>query len=190
MAEIDGKIVDALARVSQAFRVLLRNEGKLNELSPIQIQILIFLLFQSGQRSKVTALARQFDLTKATISDSIKSLTQKCLVEKCVDSTDIRSYMIVLTGRGRELALKSAGFASAVEKPLDILSPIQKEIMFTGLLQLIRQLHQAGIISIQKMCLTCCHYDQTGSGHYCKLLKSGLANTELKLDCADHQPSL
>ncbi|WP_255699691.1 hypothetical protein [Dyadobacter sp. CY327] len=26
MAEIDGKIVDALARVSQAFRVLLRNE--------------------------------------------------------------------------------------------------------------------------------------------------------------------
>jgi hypothetical protein len=58
MAEIDGKIVDALGRVSQAFRVLLRNEGKLNALSPIQIQILIFLLFQSGERCKVTSLIR------------------------------------------------------------------------------------------------------------------------------------
>ena len=189
MAEIDGKIVDALARVSQAFRVLLRNEGKSNALSPIQIQILIFLLFQSGERSKVTALARHFDLTKATVSDSIKSLAQKCLVEKYVDAADVRSYMIVLTGRGRELALKSAGFASAIEKPLGILSPMQKEIMFTGLLQLIRQLHLAGIISIQKMCFTCRHYDQNGGAHYCKFLKKGLQNQELKLDCADHQPS-
>jgi len=189
MAEIDGKIVDALARVSQAFRVLLRNEGKLNALSPIQIQILVFLLFQSGERCKVTSLARQFDLTKATMSDSISSLAQKCLVEKCSDPADERCYMIVLTERGRELALKSAGFASAIEKPLDMLSTMQKEIIFTGLFQLVGQLHRAGIISIQKMCFTCRHYDQNGGAHYCKLLKKALQNQELKLDCADHQPS-
>jgi len=187
MAEIDGKIVDALARVSQAFRVLLRKEGKLSALSPIQIQILVFLLFQSGEACNVTALARQFDLTKATVSDSIKSLAEKCLVAKYADPADIRSYTVVLTGLGREQARKSSGFTSAIEKPLDMLSPMQKEIIFTGLFQLIGQLHLAGIISIQKMCFTCCHYDQAGRGHYCKLLKTGMGNQELKIDCEDHQ---
>ena len=187
MAEIDGKIVDALGRVSQAFRVLIRNEGKLNALSPIQIQILIFLLFQPEERCKVTSLARQFDLTKATISDSIKSLAQKCLAEKYTDTADVRSHMIVLTARGRELAIKSAGFTSAIERPLEMVSPMQKEFIFMGLLQLVGQLHRAGIISIQRMCFTCRHYDHSGSSHYCKLLEKGLENQELKLDCADHQ---
>jgi hypothetical protein len=42
-SKIESKIVASLERISEAFRVLLWNESKENSLSPIQIQILIFI---------------------------------------------------------------------------------------------------------------------------------------------------
>ncbi|MEO6831625.1 MAG: MarR family transcriptional regulator, partial [Chitinophagaceae bacterium] len=49
---IDSKIVVSLERISQAFRVLLWKESKEFSLSPIQIQVLIFLLHHSDEKRK------------------------------------------------------------------------------------------------------------------------------------------
>lgn len=73
---VESKIIASLERVSQAFRVLLWNESKEFSLSPIQVQVLIFLLFHSSEKRKVSYLADEFNMTKATISDTIKSLEQ------------------------------------------------------------------------------------------------------------------
>ena len=70
--KIESRIVVALERISEAFRVLLWNESKENSLSPIQIQILIFIYFHSLAKCKVGYLADEFNMTKATISDSVK----------------------------------------------------------------------------------------------------------------------
>lgn len=48
-SNIDSKIVVALERISEAFRVLLWDESRDTTLSPIQLQILIFILFQSPE---------------------------------------------------------------------------------------------------------------------------------------------
>jgi hypothetical protein len=61
--KVESKIVVALERISEAFRVLLWNESKENALSPIQIQILIFLLFHSDEMCKVSYLAQEFNMT-------------------------------------------------------------------------------------------------------------------------------
>ena len=50
---IESKIVAALERLSQAFRVLLWQESKEFSLSPIQVQVLIFLLHHSDEKKKV-----------------------------------------------------------------------------------------------------------------------------------------
>src|SRR5690606_32595860 len=73
---INGKIIAALERISQAFRVLLWEESKEFALSPIQVQVLIFLLHHSEQKRKVSYLAEEFNMTKATISDTVKTLFQ------------------------------------------------------------------------------------------------------------------
>lgn len=182
----ESKIVVALERISEAFRVLLWNESKENALSPIQIQLLIFLLFHSNEKCKVSYLAQEFNLTKATISDSIKILLQKGLIKKSENNTDTRSYTIGLTAKGKKTAEKSANFAFAIEKPLNTLTPEQKEIMLNGLLKLIYELHLAGIITIQRMCFTCSHYQKENDQHYCKLLKHKLKNTDLRIDCKEH----
>jgi DNA-binding MarR family transcriptional regulator len=185
--KVESKIVVALERISEAFRVLLWNESKENALSPTQIQILIFLLFHSDEMCKVSYLAKEFNMTKATISDSVKLLLKKGLIQKFDDPEDTRSYIIGLTSNGKQTAEKSANFAFAIEKPLSTLSQEQKEIILSGLLKLIHELHKAGIITIQRMCFTCLNYQHNNGQHYCKLLQTKLQNTELRIDCAEHE---
>lgn len=184
--KIESKIVVALERISEAFRVLLWSKSKENALSPIQIQILIFLLFHTEEKCKVTYLAQEFNMTKATISDSVKLLLQKGLIQKFDDPIDTRSYIIGLTDEGKQTAEKSANFAFAIEKPLGSLTDEQKEAMLSGLLKLIYELNRAGIITVQRMCFTCSHYQNNNGQHYCNLLQSTLATTDLRVDCPEH----
>lgn len=185
--KIESKIVVALERISEAFRVLLWNESKENALSPIQIQILIFLNFHTEEQCKVSYLAQEFNMTKATISDSVKLLLQKGLIQKFDDLIDTRSYIIGLTDEGKQTAEKSANFAFAIEKPLALLTEEQKESILSGLLKLIYELNKAGVITIQRMCFTCSHYQNNNGQHYCKLLQSNLATTDLRVDCPEHE---
>ncbi|KXK41291.1 MAG: transcriptional regulator [Bacteroidetes bacterium OLB11] len=90
--KVESRIVVALERISEAFRVLLWNESKENSLSPIQIQILIFLYFHSLEKCKIGYLASEFNMTKATISDSVKVLFTKNLVTKEINHLDSRSF--------------------------------------------------------------------------------------------------
>ncbi len=183
---IESKIVVALERISEAFRVLLWQESKENALSPIQNQILIFLLFHTEDKCKVSYLAQEFNMTKATISDSIKVLLQKNLVEKRDDLLDSRSFSIALTEGGKQLAEKSAAFTQAVEKPLHQLTDDKKEILLLSLLEVIEKLNQQGIITLQRMCFNCRFYQNTEGGHYCRFLEKSLKNTELRVDCAEY----
>lgn len=185
--KIESRIVVALERISEAFRVLLWNESKENSLSPIQIQILIFVYFHSLEKCKVGYLADEFNMTKATISDSVKILLTKDLVAKETDPTDTRSYSLSLTTEGKKIAKKASLFASSIEQPLEKLTEEQKTIMLNGLLKLIYDLNKSGVITIQRMCFTCINYQHDKGIHYCKLLKSRLAESELRVDCAEHE---
>ena len=185
--KIEHKIVAALERISAAFRVLLWDEAKENALSPIQNQILIFLLFHDSEKCTVSYLAQEFNMTKATVSDSIKVLLKKGLITKFDHPSDTRSYIIGLTDPGKKTAEKSANFAFAIEKPLNAIGQAQKETMLAGLLRLIRDLNQAGVITVQRMCFSCVNYRFENGEHYCKLLKSKLADTEIRVDCPEHE---
>src|SRR6218665_108299 len=90
---IESKIVASLERISQSFRVLLWQESKAFSLSPIQVQVFIFLLHHSNEKRKVSYLADEFNMTKATISDTIKTLEQKKLISKEYEQHDTRSYI-------------------------------------------------------------------------------------------------
>ncbi|NHE59435.1 MarR family winged helix-turn-helix transcriptional regulator [Cyclobacterium plantarum] len=185
--KVESRIVVALERISEAFRVLLWNESKGNALSPIQMQLLIFISFHSMEKCKVGYLADEFNMTKATISDSVKVLLAKNLVSKETDPVDMRSYSLSLTTEGKKIAKKASLFASSMEPPIGNLSEEQQTIMLNGLLKLIYDLNKSGIITIQRMCFTCSNYQLKEGVHYCKLLKSSLAENELRVDCPEHE---
>ena len=185
--DVDSRIVVALERISEAFRVLLWKESKENALSPIQIQLLIFLLFHDQDKCKVSYLAGEFNMTKATISDSVKVLLAKELVEKAPDLNDTRSFTLSLTPDGRKVAEKSSIFTSSIERPIEKLSPEQKQAMLNGLFKLIHDLNKSGVITLQRMCFNCSNYQSDKGTHYCNLLKTTLVESELRVDCPEHQ---
>ncbi|AEE50637.1 MarR family winged helix-turn-helix transcriptional regulator [Haliscomenobacter hydrossis] len=186
---IESKITVALERISEAFRVLLWQQAQELKLSPIQIQILIFCCFHSSEKCKVGYLAQEFNLDKSTISDSVKVLEQKKLIEKFTTPEDGRSYIIGLTDAGLQIAQQTASFALPLEKPIQELSDTQKEVLLFSLLELIHKLQRVGIISLQRMCFSCQYFQKTNRGYYCKFLNIDLSPHDLRVDCPEHELS-
>lgn len=185
----ESKIVASLERISQAFRVLLWQESKEFSLSPIQVQVLIFLLHHSDEKRKVSYLAEEFNMTKATISDTIKTLDQKNLITKEYEAHDTRSYTINLTEKGKDIAGKTSLFTEQIRKPIDKLGTDDKENLLLSLMNIIRHLNQNEVITIQRMCHSCAYHEVSASGqkHFCKLLNQNLHVRDLRIDCPEHK---
>lgn len=186
---IEGKIVASLERISQAFRVLLWQESKEFSLTPLQMQILIFLFTQSEEKRKVSYLAKEFNVTKATISDTIKTLEQKSLIIKENEILDSRSYIISLTEKGIEIAEQTSDFAKEIYKPIIKLNKDDKNNLLLSLIKVIGHLNKTGVISVLRMCTTCSHY-QSSEGEetfFCDLLNQELRYTDLRVDCQEHK---
>jgi DNA-binding MarR family transcriptional regulator len=186
---MEGRIIASLERVSQAFRVLLWNESKEFALSPIQVQVLIFLLHHASDKRKVSYLADEFNMTKATISETIRILEQKLLIRKEYEESDTRSFAINLTKKGRDIAEQTSLFAKQIQTPVDKLHSEDKENLLLSLLSIIHHLNKAGIITIQRMCFSCHFYNPTkhGQRHFCDLLNAKLESTDLRIDCPEHK---
>ena len=185
---IESKIIAAFERIAQAFRVLLWQESKVSGLSPIQIQILIFIRHHDAEKCKVSYLANEFNMTKATISDASKVLEEKELISKVVEKNDIRSYVIKLTNKGKTITNRTALFTTEIRNPIDKLSTNDKTGLLLNLLDIIKHLNQTGVITVQRMCLTCSHHQNTKKQtHFCKLLNQQLLVNDLRVDCPEHQ---
>ncbi|MCJ8154714.1 MarR family winged helix-turn-helix transcriptional regulator [Chryseobacterium sp. SSA4.19] len=184
----ESKIVASLERISQAFRVLLWQESKEHALSPIQVQVLIFLLNHSDEKRKISYLADEFNMTKATISETVKSLEQKGLVTKDYEPHDTRSYIIHLSGKGMEIAGKTSYFTQQIGAPIQVMDQQAKEKFLQSLFDVIHYLNRTGIITIQRMCTTCTHFRPSAEGKepVCSLLEKVLYSEDLRIDCPEH----
>jgi DNA-binding MarR family transcriptional regulator len=186
---IDYKIVAALEKISEVFRVLLWTEAKEHKLSPIQLQLLIFLKYhQSDKHRRIASMAREFNLTKATISDSIKVLEQKELIHRSDDEFDSRSFNFSLTEKGMKLTGMIENFTLPLDGAIAELSPQQKEFFLVSVLDLIFRLNQSGIISTQRMCYNCFYYGgDRQQNHFCNLMKQPLKIDDLRIECPEHK---
>lgn len=184
---LESKIIAALERIAEAFRVLLWQQGKEHSLSPIQIQVLIFLLHHPDEMRTVSYLASEFNLTKATLSETIKSLMLKKLIKKVHGQTDRRRFSIQLSTKGKKIAQETSGFSEAMRLPILNLKRQNQELMLEGLLGIIKHLNASGIITIQRMCLNCAYLrNSDNKGYFCNLLQQELTSGDLRVDCPDH----
>jgi DNA-binding MarR family transcriptional regulator len=181
---IDAKISAGLERLSNAFRVMLWEQAKRQSISPIQIQILIFLKYHTQNLLTVSYLAKEMNVTKPTISDAIKVLEQKQYVKKILDSIDARSYSVALTPSGRKITEKTELFAQPLEQLISGISKSNKELIWETLSSLIYQLNKLEIISVQRTCFNCQYYKKSTS-NYCTLLNMALAPADIRLDCPE-----
>ena len=187
---ISNKIVVGLERISEVFKVLLWEKAKLIGLSPIQIQILIFIAYHKSTLCNVSHLAKEFNVTKPTISDAIKVLDKKGMIIKDFSSDDNRSYSILLSDLGKKIVVETNDFADPLKNQINDIEQSDLENLFKSLSNLIYQLNQKGILTVQRTCYACKFYSQTQNKDYCNLLDKELKNFDIRLDCPEYEKKL
>lgn len=182
-ADFDKKIVAGLERLTQVFRQLLWDQAKEYQLSPIQVQILVFIRYHRPEYNNVSNLAREFGVTKPTVSDAVKTLEQKNLLLKISDPGDSRRSSLQLTQQGEDIALKSARYSDPFTGWLEGIAPQEKETLWKHIAGLIISFNRAGVISVQRTCYNCRYYE--AGAHYCNLLEKQLLLKDIRIDCPE-----
>ncbi|WP_223033509.1 MarR family winged helix-turn-helix transcriptional regulator [Hanstruepera marina] len=185
--DTNSKIVVALQRISEAFKVLLWDKAKQLGLSPIQIQIVLFVDNHNDDLCNVSHLASEFNVTKPTISDAIKVLNHKGFIEKGYSTTDSRSYTVQLTDAGKRIVKETEEFANPIQTALSSIDPLAQDHLFKALSTVIYTLNRTGILSVQRMCFGCKYYSKPDDNHFCNLLNKPLLDTEIRLDCPEFE---
>lgn len=184
---IDAKILAAFERIAEVFRVLLWEKSKKIKLSPIQIQILIFLKYHEQKYCTVNSLAEEFNMTAPTISDSVKALVKKGLVKKIKNLQDKRFYYLNLTAKGEKLINQSQSFVDVLFQSLTSINQTEKETLLSSLLKIIYDLHSKSILITKRMCFTCTYFQRNNGEYYCSLLEMNLEQKDLRIDCPEHK---
>ncbi len=189
--DLDAKIVVALERLAGVFRYLQWQEAAPLGLSPLQLQLVVFLRFHPPGQSTVSYLARECGVSRGTVSDAVKSLEQKGFVSRHAEPVDLRSHHLRLTPAGAQLAERAGQFAAPLQGPVSSLPVRQRQGLYGSLLTVLHQLQRAGVIPLQRLCFSCRHYAQLpgrqpAGGHFCHLLNLPLEGPQLRIDCPEH----
>jgi DNA-binding MarR family transcriptional regulator len=192
---VDARIVATLERLSQVFRVRLREEARQRNLSPIQAQLLIYLLHHDVELRRVSQLAREFDLTQATVSDAVASLETKGFVRREQWPDDRRVMTLRLTAGGEKLATPLSNWADPIREHLERFSPVEREAVMRFLMELTGSLQRSGLITVARMCVTCRFFRRDvrpgeASPHHCGFLDVPLGGPNLRVDCPEHEAAV
>ncbi len=185
--ELASKIVVGLERISEVFKVMLWEKAKNIGLSPIQIQLLIFVAYHKNELCNVSSLAKEFNVTKPTISDAIKVLVKKDLLIKDYSLADSRSYAIHLSAKGTQVVKDTESFANPMRGNLETLNQADLEQLYSTLSKFIYQLNRSGLLSVQRTCFGCSFYEMKNRSHHCNLLKKDLFDKDIRLDCPEYE---
>jgi DNA-binding MarR family transcriptional regulator len=184
---LNYKIVAGLERLSQVFRILLWEKAKEHGLSPIQIQLLIFIRHHTSDKATISYLAQEFNFTKPTISDAIKVLEEKKLVKKSTLDNDSRSYIIQLTSTGKKLVSETENFAHPLTEIISLANATDKRVLWENISNLIIQLNKLEVISVQRTCYNCSHFTTKNKNNFCNLLNQKLLTEDIRIDCEEFE---
>ena len=182
-----SKVVAGLDRISEAFKALLWQKAKALGLSPIQIRILLFVAYHKEGLCNVSHLAKEFNITKPTVSDAVRILANKDLIIKDFSSSDSRSYTILLSTMGKDIVAQTEHFADPLKKQFDGMPSKELDALFANISKVIYGLHRNEILSVQRTCYGCTFYDKRKGKDYCKLLETSLALSDIRLDCPEFE---
>ncbi|WP_252273825.1 MarR family winged helix-turn-helix transcriptional regulator [Pseudomonas subflava] len=176
---------DLLERLTSLMRIWNRQHPLLAELQPIQVSALIYLSRCNRYSNTPLAVTEYLGLTKGTVSQSLKALEAKGLIEKSQDQRDRRSVHLELTALARELLASvappqflSAALEQMGERAQDL------EALFGDLL---RQIQRSEDVPGFGLCRTCRFHQQRDGAPFCGLTQEPLRQPDVELICREYQ---
>lgn len=184
MEPLDLRLIVALERLSMAMRGDLARRGREHDLSPLQAQILSYLL-ALPEPPGVRDLARLLGLSPGTVSETVSSLERQGLLEKVPHPRNRRKVLLQLTEKGNGIAQDLAAWVHPLRESLARLPVETKAQTLWTLQEVMLALFREGRIPHVRMCLSCAYFDP--SQRYCTFLNEPLRPEDLRVDCPDHR---
>ncbi|MCU0845181.1 MAG: MarR family transcriptional regulator [Spirochaetes bacterium] len=189
---IDERIVAAFEKVSQVSRILLWEAASAEKLSPIQLQFLLHIAGSPEELRRVGAIAKEFDLTPATVSDAVSSLESKGLIDKESSAEDRRSVVLSLTREGRKTVQAVGKWKDTMIQAVGSFPDEQKNVVMGFLSGFISSLFDRGVLSSARMCMACGNMrvvdDARGMRYECGITGRRFDAAGVMMGCADHSP--
>ena len=186
---ITNTIYRQVERLSELLRADSRAEGLEHGLQPVQLEILHYLAMCNRFSDTPMAVVEYLGVTKGTVSQTLKVLTQKGLVHKVADEEDKRSFHLKLTNEGKQL-VQTLFPTSLFETAVARLPNRQQEEVSRSLHTLLHSLLQANGQKTFGVCQSCRYNRRRPDGSYfCNLVKVALDRSDIELLCREHEPS-
>ncbi len=181
-----AKLLAGIVKVAELVRVLQWEKAKRHNLSPVQLSILGFIAYHPKQNHTISTLALEFTLTKATISDSVRTLVEKGLVERAPDVNDSRSHRLKLSQAASPIVADLDDQLNPLAKTIDTFSHERIEGLWEVLAGMLRTAVSERLITPPRMCYFCQFYQPEADAFYCRLLQTRLSNAQVRLDCPEY----
>lgn len=185
ITKLDKNIVAVIDKLTDIRRSILWGLAQSNGLTPLQIQIVQYI-DRCNKYTSITALdiAREFFITKATVSVAIQALIKKGIVRKHADANDRRKQHLMLTKKGKLLVQKISAQVPTFAQHLEHLDQNDKKIAYRVLLHFVQLLQQHGVIDYVRMCMRCQNCVQESNGIFkCMLTGRSFEYEGIQIDC-------
>jgi DNA-binding MarR family transcriptional regulator len=96
----------AVSRAARRFDALANRALAGDDLSFLEGLILAAIFFEAPRRIKPSELAETFGTTRANISHTVSALEAKGMLQREIDPSDARAYLLALKPSGRRCALR------------------------------------------------------------------------------------
>ncbi|QYX58505.1 MarR family transcriptional regulator [Roseovarius sp. SCSIO 43702] len=180
---LDDHLRELLSRLSR----VVASEGWGGDLNPVQRATLAYLVRANRFSRAPSQVADYLLATRGTVSQTLKALARKGLVEERRSDSDRRSIRYDVTAAGRELAHQ----ASDLDAAIAALPAQRKAALAGGLGDLLRgTLDQRGARPFG-ICRTCRHHRPEAGpegGAWCALLDVALSPPDRDRICHEHAP--
>lgn len=185
--DLDRKVLAAVERLGRALRAARQQVATRHELSLLGLSVIEILA--DGRPRRVGDLAAELDVSQPTVSDAVATLDKRGLISRDRDPADLRTTLVSLTGTGETVA---ANIAAELRPVLaaEAGTTAERATTLRVLLGEIARLQHAGVITVNRSCLTCRHYQPPGTRTRarCLLLGTALRDQDLRVDCGEHEP--
>ncbi len=182
---LSENIAFLLERVCQSYRTSLLDLAYKETLSSTQIEILgLIPLLPNPSVSKI---AEELNLSKATISESVKRLVEKGLVVVKSSLDDRRKRHLSLSSKGKALTKKLSRTGSTVAGIVDSLSEGEKRYLYRTLLKIAKELKDKGLLKVIRICPFCSNAIQRKGNITCKITHRQLHPDQFSIYCPHFQ---
>lgn len=183
----DARLQDIIERIAHLIRSETRISGADCDLQPIQLSTLYYLLRANRYSDTHQAVSEYFGLTKGTVSQTIKSLKAKGLLERTPDIADRRKMRLKVTATGKKLIKKTMPVRTVTNIWKDMDVNTQEELL-GHLKNLLQGIQQKNGMKAFGVCGTCRFNSKKASNRFfCELTQEPLRKTDIELLCREHE---